>query len=262
MTNANHTRPLANRVAIVTGAGSGIGAATAQVLSHAGARVVLVGRREAPLQFITEGLTDAVALPCDVTEETAVANLVADIKNRFGQIDILVNNAGAAVSNPVERTSLEDWNAMLAVNLTSIFLLSRAVLPHMKNAGFGRIINVASTAGLKGYAYVAAYSAAKHGVIGLTRSMALEYAKRGITINAVCPGFTETPLLAESIANIMDKTGMDEEGARRSLLSDTPVGRFTQPDEVAEAILYLSRNEASGLTGQAISISGGEVMTG
>lgn len=253
---------LAGQVAIVTGAGTGIGAAIAERLSADGATLALVGRREEPLQELAGRLTKAHAFTADVTDELSVTAMVAKVTQELGAPSILVNNAGAAESAPFDRTSLELWNSMLAVNLTGAFLCARSVLPAMKKAGTGRIVTVASTAGLKGYDYVAAYCAAKHGAIGMTRALAGEVARKGITVNAVCPGFTETPMLEESIANIVEKTGMDEDAARKTLTATNPQGRLVDPAEVADAVAWLCRAESASMTGQAIAVAGGEVMTG
>ena len=179
---------------------------------------------------------------------------------RFGAIDTLVNNAGQASSAPALKTDLALWQRMLAVNLTGAWVCTQQALPGMVRAGWGRVVNVASTAAQRGYAYVSAYCAAKHGVLGLTRALALELATRGVTVNAVCPGFTETDLLADSVANIMAKTGRTEEQARADLAAGNPQKRLIQPQEVADAVLWLCQPGSGSVTGQAISVSGGEVM--
>jgi len=253
---------LTGQIAIVTGAGTGIGAAIAERLSADGATLALVGRRDAPLKELAARLQNAHTFTADVTDELSVTAMVAAVTQELGAAGILVNNAGAAESAPFERTSLALWNQMLAVNLTGAFLCARAVLPAMKKAGSGRIVTVASTAGLKGYDYVAAYCAAKHGVIGMTRALAGEVARKGVTVNAVCPGFTETPMLEESIANIVAKTGMDADAARKTLTATNPQGRLVSPAEVADAVAWLCRAESGSMTGQAIAVAGGEVMTG
>lgn len=253
---------LSGQIAIITGAGTGIGAAITDRLAADGATLALVGRREGPLGDLAAGLKNAHPFTADVTDELSVTAMVAAVTQEVGAPSILVNNAGAAESAPFERTSLALWNSMLAVNLTGAFLCARAVLPAMKKAGTGRIVTVASTAGLKGYDYVAAYCAAKHGAIGMTRALAGEVARKGITVNAVCPGFTETPMLQESIANIVEKTGMDEEAARKTLTATNPQGRLIDPAEVADAVAWLCRKESASINGQAIAVAGGEVMTG
>ena len=246
--------------ALITGGGTGIGSAVAARLSGMGARVTGVGRRPEPLQEVADGRDEAQAVPFDVADEAAVEEGIATATGRFGPVDVLINGAGAADSSPFARTSSDAWHAMLEVNLTGAFLVSRAVLPEMVERGWGRIVSVASTAGLKGYAYVAAYCAAKHGVIGMTRSLALEVAQKGVTVNAICPGYTETELLSESVANIVDKTGASEDQARAQLLESNPQGRFVSPEEVAEAAAWLVGRNAGAITGQAIVVAGGEVM--
>ena len=220
----------------------------------------MVGRRPEPLEEVANGLDEAQAVPFDVTDETEVKEGLTNAIARFGPVDVLINNAGAADSSPFARTTSDAWHAMLEVNLTGVFLMSRAVLPEMVERGWGRIVSIASTAGLKGYAYVATYCAAKHGVIGMTRSLALEVAPKGVTVNAICPGYTETELLSESVANIVDKTGASEDEARAQLLESNPQGRFVSPEEVAEAAAWLVGPNAGAITGQAIVVAGGEVM--
>jgi 3-hydroxybutyrate dehydrogenase len=248
------------RHALITGGGTGIGAAIAARLSEMGARITVVGRRPEPLEEVADGLDGAQPVPFDVTDEAAVEEGLKTATERFGPVDVLINNAGAADSSPFTRTTPDAWRAMLDVNLTGVFLMSRAVLPGMVERGWGRIVSIASTAGLKGYAYVAAYCAAKHGVIGMTRSLALEVAQKGVTVNAVCPGYTETELLSESVENIVDKTGVSEDEARAQLLESNPQGRFVSPEEVAEAATWLMSSNAGAITGQAIVVAGGEVM--
>jgi NAD(P)-dependent dehydrogenase (short-subunit alcohol dehydrogenase family) len=255
------TPPLQGRHALVTGAARGIGAAIARALADQGARLTLVGRRLEGLQALAAELPGEVqAVAADVADPAAVEAAFAQASARFGPVTLLVNNAGQAESAPFAATSLALWQHMLAVNLTGSFLCAQAALPQMLEAGWGRIVNVASTAGLRGYAYVSAYSAAKHGVIGLTRSLALELARKGITVNAVCPGYTETDILRESIANVVAKTGRSAEAARAQFTAGNPQGRLVQPVEVADAVTWLCGEGAGAVTGQAIAVCGGEVM--
>jgi NAD(P)-dependent dehydrogenase (short-subunit alcohol dehydrogenase family) len=248
---------LRGKHAIVTGASRGIGLAIARTLLAHGARLTLMARDAEALRAAALDLGgDTGWQAVDVTDEASVAQAFA----RAGAADILVNNAGQAASAPFARTSDDLWQRMLAVNLNGTFHCARAALPAMLAAGWGRIVNVASTAGQRGYAYVAAYAAAKHGVIGLTRSLALEVAAKGITVNAVCPGFTETDLLRESIANVVSTTGRDTEGARAEFTRHNPQGRLVQAEEVADAVAWLCTPAARSINGQAISVSGGEVM--
>lgn len=250
---------LAGKHALVTGGGTGVGAAIARSLAAEGARISLAGRRRAPLEEVATGIPEAAVVQADVTDEAAVRGMFETARAAHGDVDMLVANAGAAESSALKNTSLEQWERMLSVNLTGGFLCAREALNDMLGADQGRIVFVSSTAGLKGYPYVAAYCAAKHGLVGLTRAMASELAKTGITVNAVCPGFTETPLLADSIARIVEKTGRSEAEARKSLTASNPQGRFVQPEEVAATVVWLCGDGAGSVTGQAVSISGGEV---
>lgn len=252
---------LAGAHVLVTGGASGIGRAIAARLDGAGGRVSIVGRRETALKSVSDGFRDGAYAVADVTEADAVAAAVEILTTARGPISVLVNNAGAAESAPFTATDAALVKRMLAVNLESVFAVTRAVLPGMKTLDTGRIINVASTAGLKGYAYVSAYVAAKHGLIGLTRALATELAKTPITVNAICPGFTETPLLDRSVDKINAATGADPEAARAQLAAHNPQGRLITPDEVAEAAAYLCSPMARSITGQTIVVAGGEVMT-
>lgn len=243
--------------AVVTGAAGGIGAAIARQLAADGSSLTLVGRTARTLHALAASIdADCRVVACDVAESAAVQQAFAALP----PVDILINNAGQAESAPVARTSDDLWHRLLAVNLSGTFFCTRAVLDGMRRSGWGRIVNIASTAGQRGYGYVAAYAAAKHGVVGFTRSLAIEVATSGITVNAVCPGFTETDMLARSVANIVEKTGRSEAEARAQLAALNPQRRFVTPQDVAASVAWLCSDGAAAMTGQAISVSGGEVM--
>ncbi|MGE8688207.1 MAG: SDR family NAD(P)-dependent oxidoreductase [Achromobacter sp.] len=257
--------PLAGRHALVTGGARGIGLACARALLQRGARVTLLGRDGAALDAAADSLArlgQVQAVSADIADDASVRAAFAQAESEFGPVLVLVNNAGQAVSERFDRTDTALWNAMIAVNLTGTFHCIQAALPGMLKEKWGRVINVASTAGLIGYGYVSAYCAAKHGVVGLTRSLALETAQKGVTVNAVCPGYTETDIVRGAVSNIVDKTGMTPEAARAKLAERNPQGRLVQPEEVAETVAWLALPASASINGQAIAVDGGEVMTG
>ncbi len=247
----------ADRHAVVTGGGSGIGAAIAKALSAAGARVTLMGRDPDKLMAMAEEL-GAAYQAADVTDRDQLATAFAAAGKQHGTITILVNNAGAAEAAPFGKMDDELWDRLIAVNLTGVYNCTRAAINAMAEAGVGRVINIASTAGLKGYAYVAAYCAAKHGVVGLTRALALEYAEKGVTVNAVCPGYTNTEIVAASLDKIVAATGRSRDAALAELVKVNPPRRLIEPEEVAATVMWLCQQES--ITGQAIAVAGGEVM--
>ena len=249
---------LARHHALVTGGGSGIGAAVAIALAQAGATVTICGRRREPLDATAARQVGIFSEPADVTDRDAMRDLYKRAENARGPFAIVVANAGGAASAPAEKVTPEFWNDTLAVNLTGAFFSVQPALAGMRERGFGRIVFIASTAGLKGAAYAAPYVAAKHGVVGLMRALAAETVKHGITVNAVCPGYTETPLLERAVEHITATTKRDAAEARAALAVTNPQGRFIAPEEVASAVVWLCGDGTGGVTGQAIAISGGE----
>ena len=257
--------PLAGRVALVTGAGRGIGRETALALARAGADVAVLARSEAQIAAVASEVralgVRSLAVPCDVTTADAVNGAVDRVQRELGRVDVLVNNAGVARSAPFLRTEDALWDELLAVNLTAPFRFARAVLGGMLERGWGRIVTVASIAGKVGAAYIAAYTASKHGVIGLTRALAVEVAAKGVTVNAVCPGYVDTEMTTTNVHAMGEKTGRSEEEIRRILADQSPQKRIYRADEVASLVAYLASDEAGGINGQAINLCGGAVFS-
>jgi len=244
--------------AVVTGGGSGIGLAIAQALAGRGHAVTVMGRSAGPLEAAAMGLEGGGYALCDVTDETSVANALAEAQAARGPVRVLVNNAGAVTTAPFEKTSLAAWSAALDVNLLGAVRMIRAALPSLKAEPWGRIVNVASTAALKPYAYVSAYVASKHALLGMTRSLALELATTKVTANAVCPGYTRTAIIERAIETIAARTGRGEEAAAAVFTAANPQGRLVTPREVAAAACWLASPEAGAVNGACLSVSGGE----
>ncbi len=255
MNNADIER----RHAVVTGGGSGIGLAIASALARCGATLTIMGRNVETLTNRARELS-ATAVPVDVTDSQSVQSAFEQAASANGAVSILINNAGGVQSGPFRKLDDDGWQRTLNLNLSGVFRCSRAVAPQMLDAGYGRIVNIASTAALKGYAYVSAYCAAKHGVVGLTRALATEFAQSGVTVNAVCPGYTDTDIVSSAIQKIVDATGRSEPEALAELVSANPQGRLINPKEVAETVLWLLGEGSASITGQSIAVAGGEVM--
>jgi NAD(P)-dependent dehydrogenase (short-subunit alcohol dehydrogenase family) len=257
---------LDGKTAVVTGGGQGIGAAVARVLAGAGAGIVVAGRTLAKVEGVAAGLRQqgrtAWALECDVTDPASVTRLAEEAIQRLGQVDILVNNAGVASSAPIARTTLEEWELLMRVNATGAFLCLKAFLPGMLERHWGRVINIASMAGLEGARYITAYTASKHALVGLTRAAAAEVAGHGVTVNAVCPAYVETPMTEATIENIVRRTGKSAAEAREAIVSTMPRRKLIAPEEVARAVLALAVDEAVGVNGQAVVLDGGERLVG
>ncbi len=256
---------LEGRTAVITGGGRGIGAAVASALAEEGASVVVSARSVDEIEAVAAGLRDrghaAWAVPCDVTDPAQIFGLAEAAADHLGRVDILVNNAGIVSSAPLKSLTLETWNRILAVNATGVFLCTKAFLPGMIEHGWGRVVNVASIAGKTGGPYISAYSASKHAVIGFTRSVAAEVATTGVTVNAVCPGYVDTPMTDRSVERIVEKTGADAEKVRETMRRTSPQNRLMQPEEVALAVLNLCDPAARGMNGQAIVVDGGGVQS-
>jgi NAD(P)-dependent dehydrogenase (short-subunit alcohol dehydrogenase family) len=250
---------LEGRTALVTGGGRGIGAAIAARLAAAGARVAVTGRTRVELDEVA-GRIGGVAIAVDLCDRAATDRALGDVAARLGRVDVLVNNAGTAESAPLARQDDALWDRTLELNATAGFRLTRALVPAMVAAGWGRVVSIASNAGVTGYRYSAAYCAAKHAVVGYTRALAIDLAKTGVTINAVCPGWVDTKLAADAVARIVAKTGRTPEAARGELEAMTPQGRMLAPDEVAGLVAYLCDDAAAGVHGQALVIDGGQVL--
>lgn len=258
------SRLLAGKHALVTGGARGIGAAVTRALSANGARVTMLGRapqqNAGELASSAQGAADLAYVSADVADPASVTRGFADARSRFGAVHIVVNNAGQAVSAPFLKTDPSLWRAMMAVNLDGTFHCMQAALPDMLAAGWGRVVNVASIAGLTGHGYVSAYCSSKHAVVGLTRSVAVEVATKGITVNAVCPGYTDTDMVRHGVANIVAKTGRTQEQALAEMTARNPQKRLIKPEEVAHVVAWLCLPGTESITGQAIAISGGEIM--
>lgn len=256
---------LEGKTAVITGGGRGIGAAVATALAAEGVSVVVSARSENEIEGVAEELRDrgyaAWAVPCDVTDPTQIFELAETAADRLGQIDILINNAGTVTTAPLKSLTLETWNSTLAVNATGVFLCTKAFMPGMIERGWGRVVNIASIAGKTGGPYISAYSASKHAVIGFTRSIAAEVATTGVTVNAVCPGYVDTPMTDRSVEHIVEKTGADPEKVRDTMRRTSPQNRLMDPEEIALLVVNLCDPGARGMNGQAVVIDGGGVQS-
>lgn len=250
---------LQGRTALVTGGGRGIGEAIARRLAAMGARVGITGRTRGEIDAVATAL-GGVALRADFSERDSVDAMLQEIPAALGPVDILINNAGIAESAPLARASDDMWDRTLEINVTAAFRITRALVPAMIESGWGRIVNVASNAGVSGYRYSTAYCASKHAMVGMTRALAVDLAPTGVTINAVCPGWVDTRMLTEAVDRIARKTGRSEDQARASLAEMSPQGRVVTPDEVAHLVASLCAEESRSIHGQALVIDGGAIL--
>ena len=262
---AESPRPLENLHALVTGAGRGIGAAVTRRLARMGASVTLVGRRSEPLRALADELAAQygrpfLAAPADVTDEARIAEAFGEAREALGPVDILVNNAGILEGGEFLTLPLDRWQAHLDVILMGAARTTRLALPDMVEKGWGRVVNVSSVSGLMGVSHVTAYSAAKHGLVGFTRSLALEVSKSGVTVNAVCPSYVETDMVTGLVEGLAEKLSKPEGVMRAAILRNMPIGRLITPEEVASAVCWLCDPEQAAVTGHALALSGGAAV--
>ena len=260
MTGSSH---LAGRAAVVTGGGRGVGAEVARQLAAAGASVLVAARTAVEVERVATELratgANVSATTCDVSDPRSIERLAGHARSTLGRVDILVNNAGIATAAPLARTTLDEWNRLFATNATSAFLCMQAFVPGMVERGWGRVVNVASTAALTGYRYISAYAASKHALVGLTRSIATETASHGVTVNAVCPSYLATRMTEETLTRVTEKTGRSRDEALQAITGLNPQQRLIEPQEVAAAVAYLCSDAAAGINGATLLIDGGEL---